>query len=157
MALPLLRPNQDYLLHRSDVAFTVPAGKKFAGVGYLRTQALQGIKVHNYEGYTVVAKQMLLGINPKSVTGRTPVKVRNSSTGKVKETTRPTAPLDIAKQYVEDLQTYTNQKYALVSDKAASGSNGGAHWFWIAPVNVIARLHKASPGGHFTTLSWGPA
>lgn len=157
MALPLLRPNQDYLLHRSGVAFTVPNGKTFAGVGYLRTQSLQGIKVHNYEGYTVIENQMLLGINPKSVSGRVAVRVRNSSTGKFKETTRPTTPLDIAKAYVEDLQTYTNQKYALVSDKVASGSNRGTLWFWVAPVTLISRLHKAAPGGHLATLSWGPA
>lgn len=155
--LPRIPSGQEYLLYRSDVAFTAPDGKKWAKVGYLRIEALQGIKAFNFEGYTIIENQMLIGIDPKAVKGRLEVKVRNSSTGAVRNTTRPTTALDVARAFVEDLQSHTNTKYTLVSDKPAQASGTGAHWFWIAPNTVISRLHKAAPGGHFSLLGWGSA
>lgn len=137
MEFPKIKSNFDLI--RADVVFTVPNGKKWAGVGYLRSDAVKGLKVFNFEGYTVIEEQLLIGISPAYA----------KSEGET--------VANLIAMVLADLYASTGKKYMLVSDKQASSAQTGGHWFWAATATTLSRMHKAAPGGHLSILTWGLA
>lgn len=171
----------EFILHRAPMVFTGQnsSDTKFSKVGYVDVGVLSrlGFSAAIIGGYTVVKKQMAIGINPKMLTtpvtnsdgdpvvdenGRVqmrPITVRDhkqiSKAGKpmVVKTKRPKTALDEAKKVVALLERQQHVKYAFISQNP-KGYKGGI-WFWVMPEVDVKRFAKAFPGGHVDVRTWG--
>lgn len=173
-ALELIPPFDDkpFIVDRAPIVFTSSdkSDAKFSKVGSINLQALehQGFKATTLGGYTVLKKQLVIGINPhtlykdhptqKDANGK-PVKIRL----KVKEyaddgetfTRREKMPLDEAKRVKALVEKKTGTRYAFISDKSTSFRKGT--WFWLMPESDVRRFAKAFGGGRISILTWGLA
>jgi len=168
-----------FLIHRVPVAF---AGqdqgvKKFTSVGYVNVDALdrQGFSAGTVGGYTVVRKQVGIGINPKALYKEHPTDL-DEKTGKpklVRRTVRDTkqtnkggkptrtefkrerTALDEAKAVLRLLEEKQGIGYTFISQQGASFK--GATWFWVMSSADVKRFSKAFPGGHINVRTWGLA
>jgi len=159
---------KDFAIIRAPVAFTFNK-KKHSSVGYVDTDRLrrQGFKVDNLDGYTILHKQMLIGVNSEArfelddkgekqvqkVTDRV-TKFKGGRPVQV-NVKREKTITDLAREILDDLEVKTKTAYSLVSTVPAR--HGNALWFWAAAAMDIKRLSLAFPGNHMNVNTWGPA
>jgi hypothetical protein len=163
--------DKDYAIARAPVAFTF-AKKQQSSIGYVDTDKLkrQGFKVENFEGYTVIHNQMLVGVNNEAL-----IKERSGEGDEAKivphtvienvtkfhdgkpvqvKVKRPKTLADVAKEVVKEIENKTKVRYEMVSSLPARQGDG--LWFWVAPTTDMRRLAMAFPGQHLAISTWGP-
>lgn len=178
--------NRDFLVWRCPVSFSGTDGSssKFSKVGYLNTDKLDhlGFTAASIGGYTVLKKQLCIGINPKTLMrevdaldedgnqifeadGTTPKKafkrrtvketVQKSKAGKPVKVVqrRERTAHDEALEVMKMMEAKTGTSYTLISPKPASFDGGT--WFWCMSSADVQRLSRAFPGGRIDIQKWG--
>jgi len=178
--------DREFIAWRLPVAFsgTNSSDSKFSKVGYMSVEKLDslGFKASTIGGYTVIKKQLCIGINPKTLyreveakdeqgntvfeaDGTTPktvmkrrivkVKVQRNKGGKpVKvEERRERTPHDEALAVLKMIEDSTKTSYTLITSKPTSYK--GATWFWAMASADVRRFAKAFPGGRIDVQKWG--
>ena len=162
---------KDFVLARAPVAFTF-ANKKHTSVGYLNKEILDklGFKSDNLGGYTILYKQLVLGVDPAAAYNRE-FDIDNNQVSfekkKVKERTltykggKPTfvqknvevKQIDQAERILKLIAKKTGIEYTFVSEYGVGHKDG--YFFWIIPAKDAARLARAFPGGMNKISKWG--
>ncbi len=167
---------KDYGVVRVPVTFSIMPDSGHTRVGYLDTDMLShlGFKATLLDGYAVIEKQVVLGISrsmlidgwkdtvdgdgkaikeaiPKMVKERV-TKFTNDKPGMATKK-RPKSALDAAREVQRLLESHTNTKYEMVSER--SYGYQGNSYFWLMPAKDLARFSRAFPGGHVRMHQWG--
>jgi hypothetical protein len=178
--------DREFIVWKCPVSFsgTNSSDSKFSKVGYISVEKLDslGFKASTIGGYTVVKKQLCIGVNPRVLykeveskdengqpvfleDGTTPKtelrrrmvkeQVQRSKAGKpvkVNERRERTAH-DEALAIIKMIEDKTGTSYTLISSKPATFK--GATWFWAMAANDVRRFAKAFPGGRIDVQKWG--
>jgi len=173
--------HKDFLLHRAPVVFsgTNSSDSKFSKVGYVSVEKLDqlGFNAATIGGYTVVKKQLCIGVNPKTLSTavlnsdgepmvdehQRPVmrqltikdtkQVSQGGKPKTVNVKRPKTAMDEAKKVVKLLEGKTGYGWEFISAKP-KGFKGGI-WFWVMPEKDVRRFGKAFPSGRIDVSTWG--
>jgi hypothetical protein len=184
--IPAFDDDREFIVWRCPVAFsgTNSSDSKFSKVGYMSVEKLDhlGFAADTIGGYTVIKKQLCIGINPKTLyrevelkdekgepifeeDGTTPkvglkrrtVKewVQKNKAGKpvkVQQRRERTAH-DEALAVMKMMEEKTASSYTLISQKPTSFKGGT--WFWVMSSQDVRRFTKAFPGGRVDIQKWG--
>ncbi len=162
---------KSFVVCRVPVAFTF-ANKKHSSVGYLNQEVLDnlGFSTDNLGGYTILHKQLMIGIDPLAAFNREADVENNTIELKRKRVKEPTVVfkkgnptrvmkskdvehIDEARRVLKLMQTKTGVKYAFVSERGVGFNKG--EFFWVMPEADINRLARAFPGGANKIDKWG--
>lgn len=180
--------DKEFMVRRVPVAFTSTNSKetKFSKVGYIDVQKLDslGFKAGTIGGYTVVKKQLCIGINPRMLYTEVEVKDEDGNTVFEADGTTPKTQMkrrmvkikkqvqkggkpvkvekrrertahDEALHIMSMMEGKTGLVYTMITDVPTSFKGGT--WFWVMPSTDVKRFARAFPGGRIDVPKWGLA